>query len=147
MKRRKPGRAVESPAFNVAAHEDSHLPRILVYTSKATLSTDASTGITPPRGGRIVAGHANVAGAPSGGNLTVDVKVGGTSVMDSQYITVLDGETTSGVDSNTELFDEPRTIGEMSATFRAFESIQVQIVAINGATGPMVVQLEIDWED
>jgi len=142
------GKGQREEQFLDTAHEDHHLPRILVYTSAATLSTTASTPIRPPRGGRIVAVHLNVAGAPSGANFKHDTLIAGATIFpDGDLPEILDGEVTSGHDSSSEVLDDPRHPGDMDGAFNAFDAIQSKCDTISSATGPLVVQYEIDWED
>ena len=143
--KRNPGRALVAPEFSLEAHSAAHLPRILVYTSQATLVTTASTPIYPPRGGRIVAIHANVAAAPTS-DMTIDVLIAGESILNSDYVTILSGEVTTSFASSAMLFD-PRIADSNLGSFKAFEKLQVQVVSISAATGPLVMQLEIDWAD
>ena len=133
--------------FQEVAHTEHHMPRIMVYTSATTISATAGCPIFPPRGGRIVATHLNVKGAPSGANLTCDVFIAGATIYDSDKPFILDGELTSGVDANSDLQDEPDHPDPNLAAFAAFEKIEIVPVNVSGATGPLIVQLEIDWED
>ena len=135
-------------SFNTEAHADHHLPRILVYTGTSTISTSASCPIYPPRGGRIVSVHLNVNGtAPSGAALTCDVLLAGATIFASDLPSIAVGEMTSGTTGTGNLYDEPRHPGDNLAVFRAFDKLQVQCTAVSSAVGPLVVQLEIDWDD
>lgn len=146
---RDPGRALRVDPFDLEAHTAAHLPNILVYTSAATLTTDASVPICPPRGGRIVTVHANVKVAPTS-TMEIDVLIGATSIFpDGTYVTITNGELTSGLNESGEFDDgDARFPGDVhNATFRAFEAITIDIITIAAATGPLVAQLEIDWDN
>jgi hypothetical protein len=144
---RKPGKALGGTEFNIQAHREAHLPRIMVYSSKATLSTTASSPIYPPRGGRIAAVHGNVTGTGAS-DTTIDVLIGGSSIFPAAagYPTIVAGQMSTGL-SGGDLFDEPRIPGDPDALFRAFEKVQIQLIATGGATGPIHVQMEVDWDD
>lgn len=144
---RRPGKVLETPEFNVEAHAASHMPRILVYTSPSTISTDTSVPITPPRGGKIVAVHLNVKVAPTS-TMEVDVLIGGTSIFDTKFAEITNGELSSGLNDAGDYDEDARHPGDPgAATFRAFEKIEIDVITVAAATGPLVVQLEIDWED
>ena len=142
---RKPGRALEVPEFNFAAHQAAHGPHVLIYESATTLSTTASSSLPLIRGGKILAIHAGVEAAPTS-DMTIDALIAGASILNSDYVTILSGETTTSFASSAMLFD-PRIADSNLGSFKMFEKLQVQIVSVSGATGPLIVLFEIEWED
>lgn len=122
----------DEAVFNRAAHRRSHLGeiKILTYTSKATLDTNAGTPIYPHVPGRILAVRLNVAGAPSS-TLTCDVLIDGSTIF-----TVNSKPTIA----SSALYGDPAT-PDLKA-FTATSKIQCQLTATGSATGPLVVQLK-----
>jgi hypothetical protein len=115
--------------ISAAAHDNLHGPPPIIWTSKATLAVEDGTPIYFPRGGSITLIQANVTGAPSGGALTFDLELDGTSVFDS-VMSIADGETRS----RYKLVNRP--------DFNEDTKWQFAITAVSGATGPLVVTVE-----
>jgi hypothetical protein len=118
-----------SPPVNIGSHEQRHGAHPLVYTSTATLSTTASTPITPPFPGSIKGVRGNVTGAPAGSNLTFDVLLNTYSIFSGGYATIYDGTTRGPI------------IYPRNTHWRVDDTLQVQIVTIGAATGPLVVHI------
>ena len=106
--------------------------RTLIWTSRATLTTDAMTPFMPMFNGRIVGIRLNVAGAPSGGALISDFLLDDVTVYpSSNKPTIPDGV----------LFGK-RSFVTDRASFQYDTKMQFQITTLNGATGPMVAAIE-----
>ena len=106
--------------------------RTLVWTSQATLTTDAMTPFYPMFNGRIVGIRLNVAGAPSGAALTSDFLLDGVTAFPS---------------SNKPTIPAGQLFGYRSfvtdrASFQYSTKMQFQITTISSATGPMVAAIE-----
>lgn len=118
-------------AINQPALRRQLVPRHLIYTSAATLTTDAGTPFYPMRGGRVTAVRLGVAGAPSGSALVCDVLLDG----DSMFPTSSKPEIAAG-----SLFGYKAVTDKTS--FSPDSKLQVDITTISSATGPMVVEIE-----
>jgi hypothetical protein len=118
----------EPPYVNENAHFAQHAPSTIVYTSKATLDTNAGTKLRLPRGGQItrVAAKVQTTGAT---DLTFNIYIDTISVTDSD-VRILAGETVA------------RFIIVKRPNFNQDSVFQVQLSATGGATGPLVVSVE-----
>lgn len=127
-----PDRIGQPVQFNHASHRRSHMGeiRILTYTSKASLDTNAGTPIYPHVPGRLLSVRGNVSGAPSS-TLTIDVLFDGSSVY-----TVSSKPTIA----SSVLYGDPAA-PDVKA-FTTTTKIQVQLTDTGSATGPIVVQLK-----
>lgn len=117
------------------AHRRRHTYSSLLYSSKATLSTNAGSPFFPLQAGRLVGVRLQVNGAPTG-DLTCDVLFDGVTI----YHTSTKPTVPSG-----QLF------GFMShhqdrISFQPDTKIQVQITTVNGAAGPMHVEFLFEPE-
>lgn len=119
----------ENYKVSESAHDRLHGPLTIVWTSKATLAVEQSTPLKMPRGGQIVGIVAKVAGAPSGGALTLQLLLDGTAVTESD-ISIASGDTVSRERIVTNPYFQDDTVWKFSIT------------AVNGATGPVVVTVE-----
>src|SRR3990167_1744535 len=126
---RRPGSALEIPEFNFAAHQAVHGLHVLIYESATTLDTTASSSLTLIRGGKVLAIHAGVEAAPTS-DMTIDALIAGASILNSDYVTILSGETTTSFASSAMLFD-PRIADSNLGSFKMFEKLQVQIVSVS----------------
>jgi len=122
----------EGADFNYAAHRRSHMGeiKVMTYTSKATLDTNASTPIYPIVPGRIISVRLNVAGAPSS-TLTCDILKDGASIY-----TVSSKPTIA----SSALYGDPAVPDVRD--FTTSTKLQVQLTATGSATGPLVVQIK-----
>ena len=118
------------PYFNLPAHGLAHDPKTVLWTSKKTLTTVSGVKLPPLRPGIIVNVRASVQTAPTG-TLTWDILKNGTSIFASKP-TILTGETIS---EETPWIDNGEIVKD--------DTLQVQITTVNGAGGPMVVELEV----
>lgn len=123
-------KAMLDPVSHVG-HEQLHSPSIFVYTSKATLDTNAGTGFRLPRGGEITRISGRVSGAPSG-DMSIDVLMNAVSVFGGGYLKIPSG---------TKVTKE-KIVNR--AEFNEDTVFTVQINTINSATGPLVVVFEYE---
>lgn len=118
-----------SPPVNYGSHEQRHADNPLVYTSTTTLTTTAGTPLCPPFPGYITGVRGNVVSAPSGANLTFDILLNTFSIFSGGYPTIYDGKTHGPI------------VYPRNTHWRLDDTMQVQIVNIGGATGPLVVHI------
>ncbi len=108
-------------------------PKILMWTSKASLSTAAGTPLFVLRGKRITRVRISVAGAPSGDTLIGDILVDGQSAF-------------SSLDSKPRILAgdlQGRTAYMMGGRSIPFDGkTQCQITTVASATGPAVFEIE-----
>lgn len=126
------GQATDPGLPHRAAHFRQHKTKTLVYTSKATLDTNAGTAYVVPRTMRIVGIALNVAGAPSS-TLTCDILIDGASIFESASSKpqIASSDTASDYKSFPDRLVVP-----------AGSALKVQLTATGSATGPMVVKIE-----
>jgi hypothetical protein len=121
-----------SPGWNEQAHVDDREgqhTKSLIYTSAATLVLTAGTPFWPTLGGRIVGWRAGVAGAPSTGTFQADVLLDAVSVLDGGYVEIASGSSYGYRRAPSDkLYIYPDS------------KWQVQVVAIQGATGPLTLE-------
>lgn len=123
-------RQLRLPEFDVVSHSLAHEPKVFLWTSKKTLTTVSGVKLPPLRPGLIVNARASVQTAPSG-NLTWDILKNGVSIFQTKP-TILSGETVS---EETPWIDNGEIVKD--------DTLQVQITTVNGAGGPMVVELHV----
>jgi hypothetical protein len=120
------------PPTNVSVHSYLHRDKKLHYTSKATLDTNAGGPLYPPYSGALKWVSASVDGAPTTGNLTYDVLLNGNSVFETAAKPTIPQGQKWG-------YTAVPLAPHFSRDNRDY--IQVQVTAINGATGPIRVTL------
>jgi hypothetical protein len=129
--RRSPRLGLADPTVSRAAHRRRHTYASLVYSSKATLDTNAGTPFYPMQAGRLVGVRLQCATAPSGADLTCDILFDGSSIYHtSSKPTIPDGALFGYVSHHQDRI-----------SFQADTKIQVQITTISSAGGPLVVEL------
>lgn len=128
--------------FNKHAHSVNHYPKIVTYTSQATLSTDASTPLYLPFSGRLLEVHASVTVAPTS-TMKVDVLFDSLSIFDgTNFVEIESGDTLGkGLPGRTST-----VVGQEQTGLANPTKIQVQINTVAGATGPMVVYFYMEQE-
>lgn len=115
--------------FNFGTHEQLHAPKVMTYTSKATLVTTVGSRMYPYRGGQIIRARANVQTGPTSSFVWKILK-NGTSVHSSSP-TIGAGLKFAAV---TEFIE--------NGYFVPDDYFQVQITTIDAAVGPLVVLIE-----
>jgi hypothetical protein len=115
---------------NERAHEEIHSPKIIVYTSESTLTTDTGPPLRMPRGGEITSVRVKLTGAPSGADFKVDLLTTGLTVFGGGFCTVLDGETVSKF----------RMVDKRGFTEDTVFTVKVNTIA--SATGPFTMTIE-----
>jgi len=116
---------------NRQMHDQLHSPSTIIYNSTSTLDTTTGPGLRMPSGGQITRISGRVAGAPSGGNMKVAIKIDGVSVFDSgEFLLFQNGEKVS----RYKIIRRP--------TFNEDSVFTVAIDTIQGATGPMILTIE-----
>jgi hypothetical protein len=120
--------------FNQAVHDDVTPTITKFYTTKATLDTVAGLPWYPKRGYRLVSVHVSVTGAPSGAALVWDLKVDGSSAFKN---------TSSRPSIAAGALEGFRTYPE-KLYIPAGAKVQVQGITISSATGPLLMEIELD---
>jgi hypothetical protein len=124
--------------FNRLAHEQAHAPRLLIYTSKATIPTTAGSRWYPIRAGKLLRAMANVQVAPTS-TLTWKLLKNGTDVFTTDPTISNESGAYPIFDDPTEWIDNP--------IFVVGDYFQFQVSTVGGATGPFVGTLEYMYEE
>jgi hypothetical protein len=115
--------------FDYGVHEQLHVPKQKIYTSKATLDTVAGAKMHLPHGGQLVYVLANVQTGPVTNPLVWTLLKNGTSAFATSP-TIAAGALYSNV---TEFVD--------NGYFVPYDYFQVQVTTVSSAVGPMVVTI------
>jgi len=128
LKNQAPG--LGSPYSNRRVHASRHRPAAWVYSSKATLDTNAGTPFYPTRGARITGVRLQVAGAPSS-TLTCDVLLNGVSIFPSSDKPTIASSALYGAIAMGDIVNVTPD-----------DKLQVQLTATGSGTGPLVATIE-----
>lgn len=128
-------KSLEPVPGNVSVIKDEDNIQTLRWTSKASISVEEGSQIRVPRGyggqiGRVTA-NVTAGNEPSGGSLEIDMLIEGSSVFESGYLTVRDGQAVS----DTKLVDGRIYFSEDNL-------VSFEFITISSAAGPVVIQIE-----
>ena len=121
------------PDFDFRQHEQVHAPKVLVYTSTATITTTAGSRLYPIRPGRLIRAQVNVQTAPTS-TMTWTLLKNGTSVFTTNPTLSNESGSFPVVDDPVEYID--------NADFLVSDYFQFQVTTVGGAGGPLVGVLE-----
>lgn len=127
--------------LNKSAHGVLHTPKLLIYGSPDTLATTESSGFYSPYSGVVAWALASVNGAPTS-TMEIQVKVGGFSIFEGQYLKILTGDKYSRTKKRPN--NAIRIIG-LDSPVSAPTPITVKINTIAAATGPLIVVIGVRW--
>ena len=119
--------------FNLLAHSTAHQPRLLIYTSAATIPTTAGARLYPIRAGRLIRVVANVQTAPTS-TMTWNLLKNGTSIFATAPTISNESGSFPVVDDITEWLDNP--------IFVVGDYFQFIVSTVGAAGGPFVGVIE-----